>query len=145
MKLLTLRLIAYGPFTDHNIDFCSNAHSIQLLYGPNEAGKSATLRAITDLFYGIPERTNDNFIHENNALRIGARIIHSDDSYLEFTRRKGRKNTLLDDNEKILEEAIFDANIPKTEIVTKTITKFIGLIETGYAREGVIIIKENNF
>ncbi|MGA1823583.1 MAG: AAA family ATPase [bacterium] len=108
MKLLTLKLIAYGPFTDHTIYFDAHTQGIHLLYGPNEAGKSATLRAITDLFYGIPERTNDNFIHENNALRIGARIQHSDNSCLEFLRRKGRKNTLLDDNEKILDEAIFE-------------------------------------
>ncbi|MGA1867669.1 MAG: AAA family ATPase [bacterium] len=108
MRLLSLQLNAYGPFTDYTIDFTANGKGIQLVYGPNEAGKSATLRAITDLLYGIPDRTRDNFIHENSALRIGACIRHSDGSSLEFFRRKGRKNTLLDSNDKVIEEAVLE-------------------------------------
>ncbi|NQT19642.1 MAG: AAA family ATPase, partial [Planctomycetes bacterium] len=96
MKLLNLDLIAFGPFTDESLKFLGGAEGLHLIYGPNEAGKSAALRALRSLFYGIPERTSDNFLHDNSKLRIGATVRHSDGSELSFVRRKGRKATLLD-------------------------------------------------
>lgn len=96
MKLLELYLYAFGPFTDFTIDLSGGKEGLHIIYGPNEAGKSSALRAITALFYGIPVQSSDNFIHEHKNLRVGSRIIHSDRSELIFTRRKGRKNTLID-------------------------------------------------
>jgi uncharacterized protein YhaN len=86
MKLLELYLSAFGPFTDFTIDLSKGKEGLHIIYGPNEAGKSSALRAIT----------SDNFLHEHKNLRVGSRIIHSDHSELIFTRRKGRKNTLID-------------------------------------------------
>lgn len=96
MKLLELYLYAFGPFTDFTVDLSGGKEGLHIIYGPNEAGKSSALRAITSLFYGIPVQSSDNFLHEHKNLRIGSRIIHSDGSELTFTRRKGRKNTLID-------------------------------------------------
>ncbi len=96
MKLLELYLYAFGPFTDFTIDLSVGKEGLHIIYGPNEAGKSSALRAITALFYGIPVQSSDNFLHEHKNLRVGSRIIHSDGSELTFTRRKGRKNTLID-------------------------------------------------
>lgn len=96
MKLLELYLYAFGPFTDLTIDLSKGKEGLHIIYGPNEAGKSSALRAITALFYGIPVQTSDNFLHEHKNLRVGSRIFHSDRSELIFTRRKGRKNTLID-------------------------------------------------
>lgn len=96
MKLLELYLYAFGPFTDFTIDLSGGKEGLHIIYGPNEAGKSSALRAITALFYGIPVQSSDNFLHEHKNLRVGSRIIHSDGSELTFTRRKGRKNTLID-------------------------------------------------
>lgn len=42
-------------------------------------------------------------------------------------------------------DAIFEARIPKTEMVINTIKKFSTLIVTGYANDGVIITKSNVF
>lgn len=67
---------------------------LHLIYGPNEAGKSSTLRAITDFLFEIPGRSNDNFIHQYNKLRIGAELEGSNGQRLEVTRRKGIRNTL---------------------------------------------------
>lgn len=95
MRLLNFELMAYGSFTDRVLDFSTSKEGIHLVYGPNEAGKSVALRALSGFFFGIPSRTNDNFIHDNARLRIGATILHSDGSELRAVRRKGRKDTLL--------------------------------------------------
>ncbi|NJB68953.1 uncharacterized protein YhaN [Desulfobaculum xiamenense] len=96
MKFLTLNLEAYGPFTNSALRFSANGFGLHVVYGPNEAGKSSALRALTNLLYGIPERTQDDFIHQTKHLRIGARIAGNDGATLDIIRRKGRKNTLLD-------------------------------------------------
>ena len=41
MKLVKLYLTAFGPFTERVLDFGSTGQSMVLVYGPNEAGKSA--------------------------------------------------------------------------------------------------------
>ena len=53
MKLARLLLQAFGPFTDKTLDFAASPGNLHLIYGPNEAGKSSALRAITDLRFGI--------------------------------------------------------------------------------------------
>jgi uncharacterized protein YhaN len=95
MRLLTLELLAYGPFTERVVDLSGGKEGIHLIYGPNEAGKSVALRALTGFLFGIPQRTNDNFLHSNARLRIGAQILGSDGSRLRAVRRKGLKDTLL--------------------------------------------------
>ena len=97
MKFLSLDLLAYGPFTNMSLDFASSGKNLHIIYGLNEAGKSSALRAITALLYGIPPRTADNFLHDNDMLRIGAQLQRSDGQERYFIRRKGNKNTLLDE------------------------------------------------
>ena len=104
MRFLNLQLRAFGPFTGVTLDFSAKPSAIQIVYGPNEAGKSTALRAVQGLLFGIPERTGDSFVHENQALRIGAAVERSTGDQLTFLRRKGRNNTLLDANEDALSE-----------------------------------------
>ncbi len=94
MKFLKLDLRAFGPFTDVCLDLSHSPQGLQLIYGPNEAGKSSTLRAITDFLFEIPSRSNDNFIHSYPNLRIGAELEGSAGNRLKITRRKGNQNTL---------------------------------------------------
>lgn len=108
MRFTYLDLRAFGHFTDHRVDF-SPERSFHLIYGPNEAGKSTFLRAISDVLYGIPERTTDAFRHPNQSLRIGAGLQRSDGRELAFLRRKGRSRTLLDLDETALDQALLDA------------------------------------
>jgi len=105
MKILELSLRAYGPFTSKVLDLSGGQQGLHVIYGPNEAGKSATLRAIHALLYGIPGNTSDNFLHDYTLLRVGGRLRLSDEAEAEFFRRKGNKNTLLDANDKALDEA----------------------------------------
>ncbi|MEX2381524.1 MAG: AAA family ATPase [Opitutales bacterium] len=97
MKLLNLHLSAFGPFTGKVLDLSEGAFHI--VFGPNEAGKSSALRAISGFLYGIHPQSTDNFLHENKALRIGATLRCADGRTQFFLRRKGNKDTLLDQDE----------------------------------------------
>jgi len=60
-------LHAFGPFTECALDFTGKGlgtpPDLHLIYGPNEAGKSSALRAMTDLRFGIPLQSSDGFTH----------------------------------------------------------------------------------
>ena len=105
MRILSLDLLAYGPFTARTLDFSRGMHGLHLVYGPNEAGKSAALRALISFFYGIHPQTPDNFVHDYDALRIGARLRLSDGTEHSFIRRKGSRNTLMDEAGSTLSES----------------------------------------
>jgi uncharacterized protein YhaN len=94
MKITQLKLLAFGPFTDLALNLSDNAHGLQVIYGPNEAGKSSALRAIRDLLYGIPSRSGDNFVHPYASLRIGASLAMSNGDTLDFVRRKANRQSL---------------------------------------------------
>ena len=68
MKFAKLYLKSFGPFTGKWLNFEQAGSDLHLIYGPNEAGKSSLLRAVGALLFGIPERTSDNFLHDNTAL-----------------------------------------------------------------------------
>lgn len=108
MKFRSLRFPAFGPFTGHHLEL-SDKVAFHLVYGPNEAGKSSMLRGIRSLLYGIENKTNDDFLHPKSELRIGAAITHSDGRELDFFRRKGRTNTLLDPAGTPLDEAVLSS------------------------------------
>lgn len=105
MKIISLNIKAFGPFTGKCLDFSKGQEGFHIVYGPNEAGKTAALRSLKALLFGIPERTRDAFVHEGRKLRIGARICHSDGTSLSFQRRKGRSKTLLSEDEVELSES----------------------------------------
>lgn len=110
MRIHKLRLIAFGPFTDASLDFSSGSHGLHIVYGSNEAGKSSSLRAISDLLYGMHQRTPDNFVHPYPKLRIGAQLKHSDGSLLDFVRRKANQNALRCGDDR---SPIADANLAR--------------------------------
>jgi hypothetical protein len=103
MKILALELKAFGPFTDTVLDFGSG-DGLHVVYGPNEAGKSSSLRALSSLLYGIHERTSDNFLHPNDRLLVGGTLVNGRGERLSLLRRKRRKDDLLDSAENPLPE-----------------------------------------
>lgn len=109
MKVEVLDLVAFGPFDRRRLDLVARPSALNLVYGPNEAGKSSALRALKALLYGIEERTPDHFIHPNERLRIAGRLRNSAGEAIEFTRRKGRKNTLLDADGEPIDPAALSA------------------------------------
>jgi uncharacterized protein YhaN len=105
MRFTRLDILRYGALTDRALDFRPGAR-LHVIYGPNEAGKSSALSAISDLLFGFPTAAEQSFLHEPGTLRIGADISARDGAKLSFRRRRGRKGTLLapDDKETALAE-----------------------------------------
>jgi uncharacterized protein YhaN len=96
MRFKRLELKAFGSFTDRTLVFDSKEPSLHIIFGPNEAGKSTSLRALKALLYGFPERTSDNFQYANAQLLVGGCLEGADGQELAFFRRKKRKADLLD-------------------------------------------------
>ncbi len=113
MRIDRLDLLAWGPFTDHVLDLSAGQFGLHLIHGDNEAGKSTTLRALIAWLFGIPARTGDNHLHDNSRLRIGGKLRAADQRELEFIRKKGNKNTLLNPgDQKPMEDASLAAFLP---------------------------------
>jgi len=107
VKILDLKLIAFGPFTDQALSFGNGTPGLQIVYGPNEAGKSSSLRALKQWLYGIPERSEDNFLHSNSQLRIGGTLQRADGKEIKAIRRKGRSKTLRCERDaEVLEDSV---------------------------------------
>lgn len=100
MRICKLSLFEFGCFRDRVLEFPHNV-SFHLLYGANEAGKSTALRALVQLLYGIPVRSAPIFA------KVGAEIEFADGKRLTLTRRRGYKNTLLDEAGHPLEQNVF--------------------------------------
>ena len=103
MRLSRLELLAYGPFRGLTLDLARPG--VHVIIGRNEAGKSTTLRAITGLLYGIDAKTPDAHVHENRDLRIGGVLESAAGERLAVVRRKGNTNTLLDADDRPVDEA----------------------------------------
>ncbi|MDF1663330.1 MAG: AAA family ATPase, partial [Planctomycetota bacterium] len=100
MKFLELTLPAFGPFEDLSLDLSEIDNGVHVFLGSNEAGKSTTLRAVFAMLFGIPHNTVDAHKHKMPKLRIGATLANKAGETLQFLRRKGHRNTLLDNNGK---------------------------------------------
>lgn len=108
MRINSIYLDAFGPFTGTILDFSGGSEGLHIVYGQNEAGKSSVLRAITQMFYGIPARSSDTFIHNYSSMCIGASISDGSQS-LDFIRRKANKGTLRSrDSDEVLDDASLD-------------------------------------
>lgn len=97
MRLKRLDLKAVGPFTDRTLEFNSTNPGLHIIYGPNEAGKSSSLRALKALLYGFDQRTPDNFLHSYEQLLVGGCLENSDGEELVFCRRKKRIGDIIDE------------------------------------------------
>jgi len=102
MRFQRLHIPAFGPFTNLELSFPPTENDFHVIYGGNEAGKSSLLRAIRDLLFGIHGQSPDNFLHDYKNLRVRGEIENRAGERLEFQRRKGNKDTLLDRNGKPL-------------------------------------------
>lgn len=118
MRFQQLQIPAFGPFTQLDLQFPNSPSDLHLIYGANEAGKSSLLRAIRDLLFGIHGQSPDNFLHDYKSLRIKAEIANQAGERLIFQRRKGNKNTLLDEN---------DGQLPDSAL-----SPFLGSVDQSY-------------
>lgn len=104
MRLRSLDLIAFGPFTNVTLDFSAGAPGgFHLIFGANEAGKSTSLRAVKGFLYGISESSPDAHSHPSSRLRVGA-FIEANNFQGRLVRFKRRKNSLVGEDETPFEE-----------------------------------------
>ena len=108
MKLRTLEIEKFGLFDRLRLRFRDDAR-VHVVYGPNEAGKSTALAAVGALLYGVPERTPYAFRFPSQEMRVGAEIVSRDGTSLVLRRRKGRKNTLQNEDGAPLPDDALDA------------------------------------
>lgn len=116
MKIDILRLQAFGPFTDKVVDFSGDGHGLNIVFGPNEAGKSTALRAMLGLLYGFGHKVEDAWLHDYRNLEVGGSLRLSDGRLLNLTRYKRRKNDLIDDDTgKPMDQLELDAILGKMD------------------------------
>ncbi|MCX6179467.1 MAG: AAA family ATPase [Chlorobiales bacterium] len=96
MKIKSVELKAFGPFSGQVLDFSSTIPGLHIVYGPNEAGKSSAMRALQALLFGFPVRTSDNFLHQNPQLLVGGCLQGNQGQELTFFRRKRNVKDLFD-------------------------------------------------
>ena len=129
MKIAQLYLKAYGAFSGRRLDFDNgDGANFHIIYGPNEAGKSTTLRALTGLLFGIGDRTADSFLHAKPELRVGATLVAAEGARLSVMRRKGRKQTLF-----ALDEAS-GAELTDQPLPEDALSRLLGGLDEGLYR-----------
>jgi uncharacterized protein YhaN len=95
LRILRLGMNPWGCFEDVALTFSPALGTVELIEGPNAAGKSTTSRAERALLYGIPHLTGDAHTHEYADLRIAAEL-DLDGVDAEVVRRKAKAGSLLD-------------------------------------------------
>lgn len=93
MRIARLDLIRYGGFAGKTLDFGQPACDLHILHGPNEAGKSTLMQAVSDLLFGFPHHKGQDWQFDADMLRVGARLAQGDET-LDMIRRRGRVRTL---------------------------------------------------
>jgi len=96
MKFTRLHLLAYGQFTNYNLTFGDTA-GFHVIYGPNEAGKSTTLHALTSVLYGYSSDFQDDFLHRPADVAVAIELLNEDGKKLSFTRKRRGRNALVSD------------------------------------------------
>jgi uncharacterized protein YhaN len=110
MRLETLELVRYGHFDDRRLEFRkSTGHGastdLQIIYGPNEAGKSTIREAISDLLFKVPTRSQMKFAAKD-VLKVGARV-QIGENHVQAYRLKKLKDDLVDDKDRPLSDNPF--------------------------------------
>lgn len=140
MRLRRLDLIAVGPFTGASIDLSAGNYGLHIVYGPNEAGKSSSLRALTDFLFGFEHRTSDNFTHANAALRVGGLVENRSGQSLHCIRRKANANSLRDaEDSAVIDAALWRTFLP--DIPRDLFTSMFGLTHESLRLGGEEIAK----
>ncbi len=104
MRFAKLNLERYGRFEGCELDFQEHQPDLHVIYGPNEAGKSTSLSAVSDLLFGFPARSPYNFLFDYSLLRVGA-VIEEGGRSLAFRRRKSGGSTLVDAEDRPIPES----------------------------------------
>ncbi|NTS66497.1 AAA family ATPase [Sphingomonas sp. HHU CXW] len=105
MRFARLSLERYGRFEGCELEFRAGSPDLHIVYGANEAGKTTSLAAVSDLLFGFPARSPYNFLFDYALLRVGA-VLEDAGRTLACRRKKGTAGTLLDEADAAMDEAL---------------------------------------
>jgi len=117
MKLEKLVLEKYGVYEGRALTFRPDA-KLHIVVGRNEAGKTSALSAISDLLFGFPNVSPYAVGYSPNTMRLGAQVLLDSGEKIAFHRRRGRKNTLVDDNDSALGDDLLEPVLGSIDRVT---------------------------
>lgn len=89
MKLRQIHINQFGHFTECELPL--PADGLQVIYGPNEAGKTTLLQFLRGWLFDFPSRTPYDFNRGSEIAGVGTMVL-SDGRMVELRRRKGTKN-----------------------------------------------------
>ena len=89
MKIRQLHINRFGHFTDRDLVF--QGDGLQVIYGPNEAGKTTLLEFLRGLLFDFPARTPYDFAGQGEMAGV-ATLELRDRRVVELRRRKGNKD-----------------------------------------------------
>ncbi len=107
MRIDKLDLRAFGHFTDKRIDL-SGKSGLNIIFGPNEAGKSTAMRALECFFFGFGLKSPDAFVHGYKDLAVRAVLETDSKGSLDLTRFKRNKNDLVDGDGQAVDPGIMN-------------------------------------
>lgn len=103
MRFVTLALERYGHFDDCTLSFRNGEPDLHVVYGPNEAGKTTSMAAVSDLLFGFPGRSPYNFMYDYSLLRVGA-VLEDAGQTMSCRRKKALSGSLLGADDKPIDE-----------------------------------------
>lgn len=114
MRFESVTIEKYGLVGHRTLAF-PREPGLVVIYGPNEAGKSTSLAAITDFLFGIPQTTPRGQVYGYDQIRLSATLVLADGSRLCLRRRKGRAGrTLTDENGEPVDEGLLARHLGAT-------------------------------
>jgi uncharacterized protein YhaN len=105
MRFARLSLERYGHFEGCELNFRPGNPDLHVIYGANEAGKTMSMAAVSDLLFGFGGRSPYNFLFDYSLLRVGA-IIEEDGNSTLCRRRKAASGTLVDASDAPIDEGL---------------------------------------
>jgi uncharacterized protein YhaN len=95
MRVSEFSLEKYGVFDQLELKLSPDA-GLTVIYGPNEAGKSTLLAAVSDFLFRIEAQTPYGSVFGYDAIRLGATLRLASGAELVLRRRKANKTNLSD-------------------------------------------------
>lgn len=113
MRFDSLTIEKYGVYGELRLKL-HDSPGLVVIYGPNEAGKSTCLSAISDFLFGIEHNSKYGQIFGYPQMRLEAALRLSNGQQLILRRRKGTGKTLTDIDGKAVDEAVLSSILGPT-------------------------------